>query len=268
MDTIALQAKAAQLRKDVARMIGPGKVGHLGGSCSLADIVTVLYYDVMRLDPANPAWPQRDRFLLSKGHAALIQYAALGDLGYFPKEEESTLKKLGSRLQGHPDLRKLPGIEANTGSLGQGLSMAAGMAAGLKIDKIDANVYCCVGDGELAEGQIWEAVMAAGIFKLNNLTAIVDVNGLQATGPVKDRFDSRPYREKFEAFGWNVIEVDGHDIDSLKAAFLLARSEKEKPTVLLAKTVKGKGFPFAENVVSFHNGQMTQEQFDQAMAQE
>lgn len=267
MDTKALQLKAAQLRKDVARMIGPGKVGHLGGSCSLADIVTVLYYDVMRLDPENPTWAARDRFLLSKGHAALIQYAALGDLGFYPKEEEATLKKLGSRLQGHPDMRKLPGIEANTGSLGQGLSMAAGMAAGIRLDKIDARVYCCLGDGELAEGQVWEAVMAAGVFKLNNLIAIVDMNGLQATGAVKERFDSSPYREKFEAFRWNVIDVDGHDIDSLKAAFQLAKAEKERPTVLLARTVKGKGFDFAENVVSFHNGQMTQEQFDLAMAQ-
>lgn len=265
MNTLALQAKATELRKDVARMIGLGKVGHLGGSCSLADIVTVLYYDVMHLDPKKPAWPKRDRFLLSKGHAALIQYAALGDLGYFPKEEEATLKQLGSRLQGHPDMRKLPGIEGNTGSLGQGLSMAAGMAAGLRLDNIDARVYCCLGDGELAEGQVWEAVMSSGIFKLHNLTAIVDVNGLQATGPVKDRFDTRPYREKFEAFRWHVLETDGHDIDCLKSAFCLAKAEKERPTVILAHTVKGKGFPFAENVVAFHNGQMTQEQFDQAM---
>ena len=265
MDTSALQAKAAQLRKDVARMIGPGKVGHLGGSCSLADIVTVLYYDVMRVDPRRPDWSERDWFILSKGHSALIQYAALGDLGYYPKEEQNTLKMLGSRLQGHPDMRKVPGVEANTGSLGQGLSISAGIAAGLRLDGGDARVYCCVGDGELAEGQIWEAVMAAGIFRLSNLTAIVDMNGLQATGAVRDRFDTSPYREKFEAFRWHVLEVDGHDIDGLKVAFCLARQEKERPTVLLAKTVKGKGFDFAENVVSFHNGVMTQEQFDQAM---
>lgn len=265
MDTGALQAKAAQLRKDIARMIGPEKVGHLGGSCSLADIVTVLYYDVMRLDPTRPDWPERDRFILSKGHSALIQYAALGDLGYYPKEEECTLKTLGSRLQGHPDMRKVPGVEANTGSLGQGLSIAAGMAAGLRLDGIDARVYCCVGDGELAEGQIWETVMAAGIFALNNLIAIVDLNGLQATGAVKDRFDTSPYREKFEAFRWHVLEVDGHDIDALKAAFCLAGKEKKRPTVLLARTIKGKGFAFAENVVSFHNGAMTREQFELAM---
>jgi transketolase len=268
MDTLQLQMKAAQLRRDVARMIGVGKVGHLGGSCSLADIVTVLYYDVMKLDPANPALPDRDRFLLSKGHAALIQYAALGDLGFFPREEEATLKKLGSRLQGHPDLRKLPGIEANTGSLGQGLSMAAGIAAGLRMDGIDARVYCCLGDGELAEGQIWEAVMAAGVFALHNLIAILDWNTLQATGAVQDRFNTAPYRDKFEAFRWNVIELDGHDIDAIRAAFTLARGEKTRPTILLAHTVKGKGFCFAENVVSFHNGALTQAQLDEALAPE
>lgn len=266
MDVQALQAKALQLRVDVARMIGVGKVGHLGGSCSLADIVTVLYYDEMKLDPANPALPDRDRFLLSKGHAALIQYAALGDLGFYPREEESTLKQLGSRLQGHPDLRKLPGIEANTGSLGQGISMAAGMAAGLRLDRSPARVYCCLGDGELAEGQVWEALMAAGIFKLSNLCAIVDLNGLQATGAVRDRFDSSPYREKFEAFRWNVLEMDGHDIPAIQAAFRLARSEKEKPTVLLAHTVKGKGFAFAENNVAFHNGSLTSEQLAAALS--
>ncbi|MEG2316705.1 MAG: transketolase, partial [Clostridia bacterium] len=214
----------------------------------------------------NPAMPERDRFVLSKGHAALIQYAALGNLGFFPKDEESTLKCLGSRLQGHPDLRKLPGIEANTGSLGQGISMAAGMAAGLRLDGINARVYCCLGDGELAEGQVWEAVMSAGIFKLHNLIAIVDLNGLQATGPVKERYDTSPYREKFEAFRWNVIELDGHDIDAIKAAFALAKREPTRPTVLLAKTVKGKGFPFAENVVSFHNGALTHEQLEQALS--
>lgn len=266
MDNKALQLKALQLRKDVARMIGVGKVGHLGGSCSLADIVTVLYYDEMKVDPQNPKMEDRDRFLLSKGHAALIQYAALGDLGFFPKEEEATLKKLGTRLQGHPDMRKLPGIEANTGSLGQGISMAAGMAAGLRIDKSPARVYCALGDGELAEGQVWEALMAAGVFKLSNLCAILDMNDLQATGPIEARFNSHPYKEKFEAFGWNVIEIDGHNFDEIKAAFKAAREETGKPTAVLAHTVKGKGFAFAENVVGFHNGALTQEQLDAALA--
>ncbi len=267
MTTEELVKKAAQLRHDVAAMIGPEKVGHLGGSCSLADIVTVLYYDVMRHDPLVPNWEERDRFLLSKGHAALIQYAALGDLGYYPKEEEATLKTLGSRLQGHPDMRKLPGIEANTGSLGQGLSIAAGLAAGLKCSGQDARVYCCVGDGEQAEGQIWEAAMSAAAFKLDNLTAVVDINGLQATGTVAERFDTRPYKEKWLAFGWHVIEIDGHDIEQIREAFYAARETKGKPIVILAKTIKGKGFAFAENVVAFHNGAMTKEQFEQAMAE-
>lgn len=267
MTTEELKVKARQLRHDVAAMIGPEKVGHLGGSCSLADIVTVLYYEVMRIRPYEPDWEERDRFLLSKGHAALIQYAALGDLGFYPKEEEGTLKTLGSRLQGHPDMRKLPGIEANTGSLGQGLSIAAGMAAGLRLDGRDARVYCCVGDGEQAEGQIWEAAMAAAAFKLDHLTAVVDVNGLQATGAVAERFDTRPHREKWEAFGWNAVAIDGHDMESIRQGFQTAHETKGKPTVLLAKTVKGKGFSFAENVVSFHNGAMTKEQFAQAMAE-
>ena len=266
MDNKALQLKALQLRKDVARMIGVGKVGHLGGSCSLADIVAVLYYEVMKIYPKEPLNPNRDRFLLSKGHAALIQYAALGDLGFFPKEEEATLKKLGSRLQGHPDMKKLPGIEANTGSLGQGISMSAGIAAGLRLDGNPARVYCVLGDGELAEGQVWEALMSAGVFKLNNLCAIVDINGLQATGPVADRFDSSPYKEKFEAFRWNVIEIDGHDFDQIRASFKSAHEEAGKPTAILAKTVKGKGFSFAENVVGFHNGSLTQDQLEAALA--
>lgn len=265
MTTAELRAKAAQLRRDVARMIGPDKPGHLGGSCSLADIVTVLYYDVMRQDPKRPDWEARDRFLLSKGHAALIQYAALGDLGYFPREEEATLKTLGSRLQGHPDMRKLPGIEANTGSLGQGLSIACGMAAGLRLSGLDSCVYCCVGDGELAEGQIWEAAMAAGAFALDRLTAFVDVNGLQATGAIADRFATQPYAEKWSAFGWHVETCDGHDIEAIQAAIHACHAVSARPSVILARTVKGKGFAFAENNAAFHNGAMTCEQYQQAI---
>ncbi len=261
-----LQNKASQLRLDIVRMIGSGKVGHLGGACSLADIVTVLYYKVMRHRPEDPTWADRDRFLLSKGHAALIQYAALADSGYFPKAELATLKNLGSRLQGHPDMCKLPGIEANTGSLGQGLSIAAGMAAGLRLDGKDARVYCCVGDGELAEGQIWEAAMAASAFGLCNLIAILDINGLQATGSIKERFDTRPYQEKWQAFGWHTIEIDGHDIQAILAGFEEACQVQDKPVVVLAKTVKGKGFPFAENNVAFHNGAMTREQYELAIS--
>lgn len=266
LTTEALQKKAKELRLDVARMIGPERVGHLGGSCSLADIVTVLYYKLMRHRPSEPQWPDRDRFLLSKGHAALIQYAALGDLGYYPKEWQRTLKDLGSPLQGHPDMHKLPGVEANTGSLGQGLSIAAGMAAGLRLDGRDARVYCCVGDGEMAEGQIWEAAMAAAAFKLDNLCAIIDINGIQATGSIEERFDTRPYQGKWASFGWHTVEIDGHDMDQILKAFAQAAATKGKPTAILARTVKGKGFPFAENNVAFHNGAMSKEQFDAAMA--
>lgn len=268
MTTKELTEKAAKLRRDVARMIGPEKVGHLGGSCSLSDIVTVLYYDEMRHDPKRPDWPERDRFLLSKGHAALIQYAALGDCGYYPYEEETTLKQLGSRLQGHPDMRKLPGIEANTGSLGQGLSLAAGIAAGLRLSGLDSRVYCCVGDGEMAEGQIWEAAMAASAFHLDNLVAIVDMNGLQATGAITERFNTHPHPAKWEAFGWHTLCCDGHDMDAIRAAIRACREHKGAPSVILARTVKGKGFPFAENVVAFHNGAMTREQYELAIGGE
>ena len=268
MTNEALRAKAAQLRRDVARMIGPEKVGHLGGSCSLADIVTVLYYGVMRHDPARPDWEERDRFLLSKGHAALIQYAALGDLGYYPREEQATLKALGSRLQGHPDMRRLPGIEANTGSLGQGLSIACGMAAGLRLSGLASRVYCCVGDGEMAEGQIWEAALSASAFALANLTVFVDVNGLQATGAIRDRFNTQPHAEKWRAFGWHVETCDGHDVEAIRAAIRACHSQKEKPSAILAETVKGKGFAFAENNVAFHNGAMTREQYKMAVGGE
>ncbi len=262
MNPEQLKEKAQLLRVDVVRMIGPEKVGHLGGACSLADIVAALYFHVMKHNPKDPKWPDRDRFLLSKGHGALIQYAALSECGYFPKEELMTLKRFGSRLQGHPDFRKLPGIEANTGSLGQGLSIAAGMAAGVRLDGSDARVYCAVGDGEMAEGEIWEAAMAASRHKLDNLCAIIDVNGLQAMGPVAERFPTAPYDAKWAAFGWNVISLDGHDINQILDAFACAARFKGKPTALIARTVKGKGVPFAENVVGFHNGAMTREQYD------
>jgi transketolase len=256
---------AKRIRYDIVKMIGPEKAGHLGGACSLADIVTVLYFNKMNIDPCNPKMDGRDKFLLSKGHSALVQYAALAEAGYFPKEELGKLKKLGSILQGHPDMRKVPGVEANTGSLGQGLSMAAGMAAAAKIDKKNSRVYCAIGDGELAEGQIWEAAMAAAVYKLDNLVAILDRNRLQATGSVTERFNTNPLKEKWQAFGWEVIECDGHDIKAIIEAFDKADSIKEKPIVILANTIKGKGVSFAENMVGFHNGAMTQEQYEHAL---
>lgn len=261
-----LQRQAKEIRKDIVRMIGVGHAGHLGGSCSLADIVSVLYFYKMRHDPADPARIDRDRFLLSKGHAAIVQYAALMEAGYFDKESTiGTLKQLGSALQGHPDRRKLPGIEANTGSLGQGVSLAAGMAAGLKLSGIDAKVYVAVGDGELAEGQLWEAFMAAAAFRLDNLRVIVDRNGLQATGKTCERFPIGCIEEKMRAFGFDVTTINGHDLDEIAEALDRADAVREKPVCIVADTVKGKGIPFAENVVSFHNGVLTQTQYDEAL---
>ncbi len=262
-----IQRLANRIRRDVVEMIGgEGQVGHLGGSCSSADIVAALYGHRLRFDPKNPLWEDRDKFIYSKGHAAIAQYAAMAEVGYFDRAELMTLKRLGTRLQGHPDRTKIPGIEAGTGSLGQGLSVACGMALAMRLDGKGANrVYCILGDGEMAEGQIWEAAMAASNFKLDNLIAIVDRNGLQATGPVAERFDTNPHREKWEAFGWRTIAIDGHDIGQILCAFAEADDLCGKPTVILADTVKGKGVSFAENVVSFHNGALTREQYTQAL---
>ena len=207
-----LERKAREIRLTIVKMVGPGTPGHFGGSCSIADVVAALYFNRMKHDPKNPGWEGRDRLIFSKGHSAIAQYAALGLSGYFPMEELWNLKKLGAMLQGHPDMNTTPGIEANTGSLGQGLSISCGVAAGLKLDKSDSRVFCVVGDGELAEGQIWEAAMSASFYKLDNLTAILDCNKLQATGPIVERFNINPIKEKWEAFGWNTIEIDGHDM--------------------------------------------------------
>lgn len=259
-----LQDKARQLRLDIVEMIGVGKAGHLGGSCSLADIVAALYFSHMKHDPKNPKMPERDRFLLSKGHAALVQYAALAECGYFDKAWLQNLKELGSPLQGHPDQRKTPGIEANTGSLGQGVSLAAGMAAGLRLDGNPAHVYVAVGDGELAEGQVWEALAAASWYRLDHLCVILDRNGLQATGKTDERFCLEPIAEKFRAFGLAVREIDGHDMEQILSALDWADSVAGQPAAIIAHTVKGKGVPFAENNASFHNGALTQAQFDEA----
>jgi len=260
-----LEKTAKKLRYDIVKMIGTDKPGHLGGSCSVADMIAVLYFHKMRHDPANPKWAGRDRFLLSKGHAALAQYAALAESGYFPVEELKTLKELGSILQGHPDMTKTPGIEANTGSLGQGLSMACGMAMAGKLDKQNYKVYCILGDGEIAEGQIWEASMTASHYKLDNLTAILDKNGVQAMGPVVERYDTNPHAEKWKAFGWKVMVIDGHDVKQIADALDKADKVKGRPVMIVANTVKGKGVPFAEGKAAFHHGIMTQEQYETAM---
>jgi transketolase len=260
-----LMNRAKAMRKHVIEMIGVGKTGHLGGSCSCADILAVLYFHKMIKDPKRPEYEGRDRFLLSKGHAALIQYAALAEAGYFPKDELKKVKSLGAMLQGHPDMKRTPGVEANTGSLGQGLSIGCGIALGLKLDKSSNKVYVLVGDGEAAEGQIWEAAMAASFYKLDNLRAILDRNKLQATGPIIERFNTNPVKQKWEAFGWHVAEIDGHDISQICDAFDKADEIKDKPVMIIANTIKGKGISFAENNASFHNGSMTQEQYLKAL---
>ena len=262
--TAELEKIAKKLRYHIVMMIGAGKPGHLGGSCSIADIVAVLYFHKMRHNPKIPKWPDRDRLLLSKGHAALAQYAALAECGYFPKKELSTLKELGTILQGHPEMLRMPGIEANTGSLGQGLSVACGMALAGKLDKKDYNVYCILGDGEIAEGQIWEASMTAAFYKLDNLVAILDKNGIQATGPIAERYDTNPHTEKWRAFGWQVFEIDGHDLGQIADALEKADGVKDQPVMIVAHTVKSKGVPFAEGKAQFHHGIMTQQQFETA----
>ena len=260
-----LNKVARTLRKDVVISVGLDVPGHIGGSNSSADIVTALYFYKMKHDPKNPDMPDRDRFLLSKGHVAILQYAALAESGYFPTEDLKHTKELGSYLQGHPDVRKTPGIEAGTGSLGQGLSIGLGMALGQKLDHIDSKTYVLLGDGEIAEGQVWEAAMAASAYHADNLVAIVDSNRLQANGRIKERFDSGNIAAKFLFFVWNVMEIDGHDMEEIMSALDRADDVKGVPTVIIAHTVKGKGLSFAENVVSYHNGMLTEETYRQAL---
>lgn len=260
-----LKNQSQKLRRDVIISMGIGVAGHIGGSNSSADIVTALYFYKMKHKPENPKWRERDRFILSKGHVAILQYAALAESGYFPVEDLKHTKEIGSYLQGHPDVLKTPGIEAGTGSLGQGLSIGLGMALGQKLDKIDSKTYVLVGDGEIAEGQIWEAAMAARAFHADNLTAIVDRNGLQANGKTKERYDTGDVIAKFLSFGWHVIEINGHDMREILSALDQADKVKGVPTVIVANTVKGKGVSFAENVVGYHNGMLTEDTYRQAL---
>lgn len=260
-----LKKKAQKLRRDVIISMGVGVAGHIGGSNSSADIVAALYFCKMKHDPKNPKWKERDRFLLSKGHVGILQYAALAESGYFPVEDLKHTKEIGSYLQGHPDVQKTPGIEAGTGSLGQGLSIGLGMALGQRLDHLDSRTYVLVGDGEIAEGQIWEAAMAASAFKADNLTAIVDRNRLQANGKTKERFDTGDIMAKFLSFGWHVIEINGHDMREILGALDEAETVKGVPTAIIANTVKGKGVSFAENVVGYHNGMLTEETYRQAL---
>ena len=246
------------MRFDLLEMIGVGKAGHLGGSASLAEIVACLYFHKMRFNPRDLQDADRDRFLLSKGHAVLIQYAALTELGVLPREELRKVKTLKGLLQGHPDMTCTPGIEAVTGSLGQGLSIGLGMGLALRLDGRTSRVFVIMGDGELSEGQLWEAAMAASRYRLDNLVGIVDRNRVQATGPTRDVFDIPAIEKKWEAFGWTVLTIDGHDVKGILDALDAAESLKGAPTVIVADTVKGKGFSFAEGNADFHNGILTE----------
>lgn len=255
------------VRKNIIEMLCESKSGHPGGSLSCADILTYLYYEKMNIDVNNPKWEQRDRFVLSKGHAAPALYSVLAEKGFFPKEELKTLRKTGGLLQGHPDSKHVPGVDVSTGSLGQGISNAVGMALGLKAQNNNARVYAVLGDGELQEGLVWEASMAAAHYKLDNLVAIVDFNGLQIDGKNEEVMGISPLDEKFRGFGFNVIECDGHDYEELDKAFKNAEETKGKPTVIIAKTVKGKGVSFMENQAGWHGQAPNKEQTEQAITE-
>jgi len=259
--------KAMLIRRDIITMLGEAGSGHPGGSLSAADILSCLYFWEMQIDPQNPRKTERDRFVLSKGHAAPVLYAALAEKGFFPTEELARLRKLGSPLQGHPDMRKVPGVEASTGSLGQGLSWAVGMALAGKLDRQSYRVYALLGDGELEEGLVWEALMAAHHYRLDNLVAFVDHNGLQIDGPVADVMSPEPVADKFRAFGWETLEIDGHDHRQIMEALIKARTVQGRPTAIIAATVKGKGCSFMENRVEWHGTAPSKEQTAQALAE-
>jgi transketolase len=260
-----LRQIAKTIRKDIITMLTESASGHPGGSLSAADILTTLYFKEMNVDPENPRKEDRDRFVLSKGHAAPVLYSVLARKGFFPVEELNGLRKLGSMLQGHPNMNDVPGVDMSTGSLGQGISAAVGMALAGKLDNKEYRVYALLGDGELEEGQVWEASMSAAHYKLDNLTAFIDYNGLQIDGDIEKVMNPAPIDEKFLAFGWNVINIDGHDIEAIIRAIDKARNIKGKPTVIVCKTVKGKGVSFMENEAGWHGTAPSKEQCEQAL---
>jgi len=259
-----LEEKAKEIRRLIIQMLATAGSGHPGGSLSSTDLITALYSAVIRHDPKNPKWKMRDRFHMSKGHCCPLWYAILADCGYFPKQELKTLRNLGSILQGHPDWRT-PGVNVASGSLGQGLSVAIGMSLAAKLDKLNFRVYCLLGDGEIQEGQIWEAAMAASHFRCDNLCAILDHNGFQIDGKVQDIMNIEPLADKWKSFGWHIINIDGHNMNQILDAYSQAKDIKDKPTIIIAKTIKGKGVSFMENVVSFHGNAPTEEQAKQAL---
>lgn len=264
---LELQKIACRIRMGIIEGTFCAKSGHPGGSLSIADDLAYLYWKELRIDPKNPACPDRDRMVLSKGHCAPGLYAALALRGYFPLEELKSLRHIGALLQGHPDMKHIPGVDMSSGSLGQGVSAACGMALAGKIDGKDYRVYTILGDGEIEEGQVWEAAMFAAHYQLDNLCAIVDNNGLQIDGPVDQVMGPYPITDKFAAFGWNVLTVDAHDFDQLEAAFNAAKTVKGKPTVIVQKSVKGKGVSFMENQVSWHGAAPNAEQYETAMTE-
>ena len=265
MSVKELEQMAVVIRCDIIDMICTAAAGHPGGSLSAADVVTALYFRIMRIDPQNPDWPDRDRFILSKGHACPVWYAALAERGYFDKSHLKTLRQMGSILQGHPDMRKTPGIDMTAGSLGHGLSAGLGMALSGKLQQKDYHVFVIIGDGESQEGSIWEASMAAPNFKLDNLTAILDYNHLQNDYSVDDIMPIHPAVDKWQAFGWHVLDIDGHDMAQVVAALEEAKSHQGTPTMIVANTVKGKGVSYMENVCEWHGRAPCQEEADQAL---
>lgn len=265
MNIEELQCTSKKVRRHIVEMLTESGSGHPGGSLSAVEIMTALYFHEMNVDSNNQDDPERDRFVLSKGHAAPVLYSVLAEKGFFDKSELMKLRKLGAMLQGHPNMNYIPGVDMSTGSLGQGISAAVGMALAGKLDKKDYRVYSLLGDGELAEGQVWEAAMAAAHYKLNNLTAFVDHNGLQIDGKCTDVMNSDPVGEKFKAFGWNVIEIDGHNFEQIINAIEQAKNVKDMPTVIVCETIKGKGVSFMENEAGWHGSAPTKEQCEQAL---
>mgnify|MGYP002602380339 CR=1 FL=1 len=267
MDKLALQKMAVEVRKGIVSSVHSAKAGHPGGSLSAADIFTYLYFEEMNIDPKDPKKEDRDRFVLSKGHTAPGLYSALANRGYFPVEDLLTLRHTGSYLQGHPDMKHIPGVDMSSGSLGQGISAAVGMAIAGKMDDADYRVYTLLGDGEIQEGQVWEASMLAASHKLDNLVVIVDNNNLQLDGSLEEVMSPYPIGDKFKAFGWNVIEIDGHDVEQIADAVELASVVTGKPTAIVAHTIKGKGVSLFENNVDFHGGQPKPEQWPACFAE-
>ena len=265
MNKLELQKTANEIRKDIVTAVHSAKSGHPGGSLSAADVFTYLYFEEMKIDPKNPKDPDRDRFVLSKGHNAPGLYSALAERGYFPKEDLVALRHLGSYLQGHPDMKHIPGVDMSSGSLGQGISAAVGMALAGKLSNADYRVYTLLGDGEIEEGQVWEASMLAGFRKLDNLVVIVDNNDLQIDGRLDDVCSPYPIDKKFEAFNFHVITIDGNDFDQIDAAFKEARETKGMPTAIIAKTIKGKGVSFMEDQAGWHGVAPNDEQYALAM---